>query len=157
MRRCRRTRLRLFAGVIVLKPTRPAVDGSAVTPRCPSCGARVPADATWCGQCHQSLTRQPQHASTPPAGQPSNPASNPAPRRAEPLSAATLTGGTLPEEVLDDLVGRLAAQESVGPIAGLGRFVRGPARQAALAVVGFLIGVVALLAGMWVLGQVLSG
>ena len=51
----------------------------------------------------------------------------------------------------------LAAQESGGPIAGLGRSVNGPARQVALAAIGSVVGLLALLTGMWVLGQVLSG
>ncbi len=172
VRRCGWTRFRLVSGSFVLKPTHQEADGSAVTPRCPSCGARVPADAVWCGLCHQSLTPQHHQASTarsvPARSVPAHsvadhsepvpgPPARPVPPAAEPVSAATLTGGSLPEDLLDRLVGELAAQESGGPIAGLGRSVNGPARQVALAAIGSVVGLLALLTGMWVLGQVLSG
>jgi hypothetical protein len=32
---------------------------SGTTDACPSCGARVTADATWCGQCFTSIDRSP--------------------------------------------------------------------------------------------------
>lgn len=88
---------------------------------------------------------------------PLTPAQRPSPDIA---AGAGLVGGTVPEQVIDELVTRLAVEEaaaSAGRMNGLTGLTRAPARRAALAIGGVAVGLTVVLACMWLLGLVLSG
>jgi hypothetical protein len=111
--------------------------------RCPRCRALIAPDVDWCGQCHARLTSQPP-TQTPSADAPTT--QTPDQTQALAPSSEGLTGGQLPDGVVDALLTRLSV-ESAPVLPGRALALTGRGAQIATALGGAL-GLTALLVGI---------
>lgn len=113
---------------------------------CPSCGATVRTDVSWCGLCYAALG--PEVSADEPAAPPTS--------VADPAAGAASSEGSAPdvEAIADRLLAELAASRDPAP-SWVGRLPQSAAGKAGLIAAGAVIGALVLVAAMSLLGLVL--
>lgn len=137
-------------------PTQERMSTNPLTARerpaaCPSCGATVRADVSWCGLCYASL--RPEVSADEPAAQPTSVADPAAGAAAFDVVSSKVAGPDV-EAIADRLLAELAASRDPAP-SWVGRLPRSAAGKAGLIAAGAVIGALVLVAVMSLLGLVL--